>query len=112
MVSTKSNKKNKVYEYYTSVRAVKEGFKNCHVGSIPAGEMDNFILQQMEVLIKSPKIIAGLINEAKIVRPNVKDIQILNKLNSEETFISHLSSTTQRQLLLLLIKKLELTLIV
>jgi len=107
MVSTKSNKKNKVYEYYTSVRAVKEGFKNCHVGSIPAGEMDNFILQQMEVLIKSPKIIAGLINEAKIVRPNVKDIQILNKLNSEETFISHLSSTTQRQLLLLLIKKIR-----
>ena len=107
MVSTKSNKKNKVYEYYTSVRAVKEGFKNCHVGSIPAGEMDNFILQQMEVLIKSPKIIAGLINEAKIVRPNVKDVQILNKLNSEETFISHLSSTTQRQLLLLLIKKIR-----
>ena len=107
MVSTKSNKKNKVYEYYTSVRAVKEGFKNCHVGSIPAGEMDNFILQQMEVLIKSPKIIAGLIDEAKIVRPNVKDIQILNKLNSEETFINHLSSTTQRQLLLLLIKKIR-----
>lgn len=107
MVSTRSNKKNKIYEYYTSVRAVKEGFKNCHLGSIPAGEMNNFILQQIELIIKSPKIIFGLIEEAKIVRPDIKDVQVLDKLNGSESFIHHLSSTVQRQLLMLLIKKIR-----
>lgn len=107
MVSTRSNKKNKVYEYYTSVRAVKEGFKNCQIGSIPAGEMDNFVLQQIELIIKSPKIIFGLIEEAKIVRPDIKDVQVLDKLNGSESFIHHLSSTTQRQLLMLLVKKIR-----
>lgn len=107
MVSTRSNKKNKIYEYYTSVRAVKEGFKNCHLGSIPAGEMDNFILQQIELIIKSPKIIFGLIEEAKIVRPDIKDVQVLDKLNGSESFIHHLSSTVQRQLLMLLVKKIR-----
>lgn len=107
MVSTRSNKKNKVYEYYTSVRAVKEGFKNCQIGSIPAGEMDNFVLQQIELIIKSPKIIFGLIEEAKIVRPDIKDVQVLDKLNGSESFIHHLLSTTQRQLLMLLVKKIR-----
>ena len=107
MVSTRSNKKNKVYEYYTSVRAVKEGFKNCQIGSIPAGEMDNFVLQQIELIIKSPKIIFVLIEEAKIVRPDIKDVQVLDKLNGSESFIHHLSSTTQRQLLMLLVKKIR-----
>ena len=53
MISTKSNKKNKVYEYYTSFRAVKEGFNNCKIGSIPAGEMDNFVLRQIAGIINS-----------------------------------------------------------
>lgn len=65
MISTKSNKKNKVYEYYTSFRAVKEGFNNCKIGSIPAGEMDNFVLRQIAGIIKSPKILSGLIKQAK-----------------------------------------------
>ncbi len=107
MISTKSNKKNKVYEYYTSVRAVKEGFKNCKVGSIPAGELDNFVLQQMALVIKSPKILSGLIEQTKIFRPDIKDVQIIAKMKDEADFIQHLSPITQRQLLMLLIKKIR-----
>jgi DNA invertase Pin-like site-specific DNA recombinase len=107
MISTKSNKKNKVYEYYTSVRAVKEGFKNCKVGSIPAGELDNFVLLQMALVIKSPKILSGLIEQTKIFRPDIKDVQIIAKMKDEADFIQHLSPITQRQLLMLLIKKIR-----
>lgn len=107
MVSTKSNKKNKVYEYYTSARAVKEGFNNCRVGSVPAGEMDNFVLRQMAQIIKSPKILSGLIEQAKIARPDVKDVQIIDKMKDGDDFMHHLSAITQRQLLMLLIKKVR-----
>lgn len=107
MVSTKSNKKNKVYEYYTSARAVKEGFNNCHVGSVPAGEMDNFVLRQMAQIIKSPKILSGLIEQAKIARPDIKDVQIIDKMKDGDDFMHHLSAITQRQLLMLLIKKVR-----
>ena len=62
---------------------------------------------KIELIIKSPKIIFGLIEEAKIVRPDIKDVQVLDKLNGSESFIHHLSSTTQRQLLMLLVKKIR-----
>lgn len=52
MVTTKSNKAGKVYEYYTSIRAVKEGYRYCSVGNIPAGVMDDFILKQIKVAIR------------------------------------------------------------
>lgn len=107
MVATNSNKKNKVYGYYSSVRVIKEGYKQCQVGNIPAGELDNFILEQMEAIIRSPKIVAGLISEAKITNPDVNDVQIIGKVKREKEFIHHLSSLTQRQLLMLLIKKVR-----
>lgn len=107
MISTKSNKKNKVYEYYTSFRAVKEGFNNCKIGSIPAGEMDNFVLRQIAGIIKSPKILSGLIEQAKIIRPDIKDVQIISKLKDGDDFIQRLSSITLRQLLIMLVQKIS-----
>lgn len=112
MISTKSNKKNKVYEYYTSFRAVKEGFNNCKIGSIPAGEMDNFVLRQIAGIIKSPKILSGLIEQAKIIRPDIKDVQIISKLKDGDDFIQRLSSITLRQLLIMLVQKSAWMLIV
>lgn len=107
MVSTKSNKHNKIYEYYTSVRAVKEGYKNCRVGNVPAGEMDNFVLNQLADIIKSPKILGGLIDEAKIQRPDISDIQIINKLSDSKDFIHRVSPTVQRQLIEFFIQKVR-----
>ncbi len=107
MVSTKSNKKNRVYEYYTSVHAVKDGFKRCEVGTIPAGELDCFVLKQIEFVVKSPKIVAGLIDKVKLNRPDINDTQVIGKLRQSEDFIQHLSATTQRYLVELLIKKVR-----
>ena len=107
MVSTKSNKHNKIYEYYTSVRAVKEGYKNCRVGNVPAGEMDNFVLEQLANIVKSPKILSGLIEESKIQRPDISDIQIINKLGDGKDFIHRISPMVQRQLIEFLIKKVR-----
>lgn len=107
MVSTKSNKQNKVYEYYTSVHAVKEGFKKCEVGTIPAAELDNFVLKQLAGIIKSPKIVAGLIDKVKLNRPDINDTQVIGKIKNSENFIQLLSATMQRQLIELLIKKVR-----
>ena len=107
MVSTKSNKRNKIYEYYTSVRAVKEGYRKCLVGSVPAGEMDTFVLNQVANIIKSPKILQGLISEAKIQRPDIMDIQIIDKTSDAQKLIHRISNIAQRQLIELLIKKVR-----
>lgn len=107
MVSTKSNKKNRVYEYYTSVRAVKEGFKNCRVGSIPAATMDSFVLRNLEYILETPRVITELILQIKELRPDIQDIKVINKLKDTKDFMNFLSPITQRQLLELLVVKVR-----
>ena len=85
----------------------KEGYKNCRVGNVPAGEMDNFVLEQLANIVKSPKILSGLIEEAKIQRPDISDIQIINKLGDGKDFIHRISPMVQRQLIEFLIKKVR-----
>lgn len=107
MISTVSNKNNNVYEYYTSIRAVKEGYKHCKVGSIPAGVMDNFVLEQIQLIVQSPQILSRLIDEVRLKEPNICDIQVIEKMKNTKDFISRLSSITQRHLIELLIKKVR-----
>lgn len=107
MISTTSNKENKVYEYYTSIRAVKEGYDSCRVGTIPAGIMDNFVLDKIQNIIQSPKILAGLIEQSRLQRPDIADTKIIAKLKDTANFIHHLSTIAQRQLIELLIKKIR-----
>ncbi|MCM1323416.1 MAG: recombinase family protein [Acetobacter sp.] len=107
MISTVSNKNNNVYEYYTSIRAVKEGYKHCQVGSIPAGIMDNFVLEQIQLIIRSPQILSRLVDEVRLKQPNICDIQVIDKLKNAKDFISRLSNIAQRHLIELLIKKVR-----
>ncbi len=107
MISTTSHKRNHVYEYYTSIRAVKEGYKHCKVGSVPAGEMDNFVLDQLQFIIKSPQILSGLIEETHLRQSGISDTQIIDKLKNTKDFIYRLSKITQRCLIELLIKKVR-----
>lgn len=69
--------------------------------------MDNFVLTQLANIIKSPKILSGLIKEAKIKRPDICDIQIINKLGDGIDFIHRISPIVQRQLVELFIKKVR-----
>ncbi len=107
MISTTANKNNNVYEYYTSIRAVKEGYKHCQVGSIPAGIMDNFVLEQIQLIIRSPQILSRLVDEVRLKQPNICDIQVIDKLKNAKDFISRLSNIAQRHLIELLIKKVR-----
>lgn len=107
VISTTSNKRNHIYEYYTSIRAVKEGYKHCKVGTIPAAELDNFILDQLQFIIKSPQILSGLIEEIQLRQSATNDTQIIDKFKNTKDFIYRLSKVTQRHLIELLIKKVR-----
>ncbi len=107
MISTTSNKNNKVYEYYTSVRAVKEGYDHCAVGTIPAGEMDNFVLDKIQYIVTSPKILSKLIEQSRLQRPDIADVKIIDKLQNSSEFVHRLSTMAQRRIIELLIKKVR-----
>jgi site-specific DNA recombinase len=55
-VSTGTAHKN--YRYYTCGRASKTGHSNCPVRSVPAGDIEGAVIQQLRSIFKSPEMIA------------------------------------------------------
>lgn len=55
-VSTGTARKN--YRYYTCGKASKTGYSNCPVRSVPAGDIEGAVLQQLRAIFKSPEIVA------------------------------------------------------
>jgi len=55
-VSTGTAHKN--YRYYTCGRASKTGHSNCPVRSVPAGDIEGAVIQQLRAIFKSPEMIA------------------------------------------------------
>lgn len=46
------------YRYYTCGRAAKTGYHNCPVRSVPAGDIEGAVVQQLRAIFKSPEMIA------------------------------------------------------
>ena len=65
MTPTRSKKGNKYYEYYTPLKTVKEGAKiaHCKVGSIPAGEIESFVIDKIKSIFQAPEFQQRLLKE-------------------------------------------------
>lgn len=80
MTPTRSKKGNKYYEYYTSLKVVKEGVKNthCQIGSIPAGAIDNFVLDKVKKIFQTPELQEELLKEFKRQNENYNGADVYN----------------------------------
>ena len=55
---TRSKKGGRVYRYYTCGGAVKNGYDTCPVRSVPAGELEKSVIDQLRSILRSPEVIA------------------------------------------------------
>ena len=66
MTHTHTAKNNKRYRYYVCTRAQKEGWGKCPTKSLPAGEIEGFVVDRIRCIGKDPGLIAGAIEQARI----------------------------------------------
>lgn len=105
MIPTRTRKKNRTYEYYVSLKAVKEGYQYCELGSIPVGELDKFVLSKIQNILKSPLLLNELL---KYLKPDMLEIgmnELLQKTKAPEDFFTYLSQESLRQILERLISR-------
>ena len=55
---------NKRYRYYVCVNAQKRGWHNCPSRSIPAAEIEGFVVEQIRAVACDPQIVAATLDEA------------------------------------------------
>ena len=66
MSPTHSTKRNKRYRYYVCNHATKRGWHTCSSKSIPAHEIERFVLDQIRCIGRDPSVIAETIHQARM----------------------------------------------
>ena len=63
MAHTFTKKGNKLYRYYVNVMAAKEGWDSCETTSIPANEVEAFVVQQIRCIGQDRKLQEAVLDE-------------------------------------------------
>jgi site-specific DNA recombinase len=56
---------NKLYRYYVCVKAQKRGWSTCPSKSIPAGEIERFVVDHIRGVGRNPKVVAETVAQAR-----------------------------------------------
>ena len=56
---------NKRYRYYVCTNAQKHGWHKCPSKSLPAGEIERFVIDQLRMLAANPNLIAATLEETQ-----------------------------------------------
>ena len=58
MTPSHSRKAGKLYRYYVATDAIRQGYSECAVRSVPAAEVEEAVVAQVRHLLRTPEIIA------------------------------------------------------
>jgi site-specific DNA recombinase len=61
----KVGKKGQHYRYYVCTNSIKRGRGECPAGSLPAGEIERFVLEQVQAVAHDPELLADVLQEAR-----------------------------------------------
>lgn len=61
----KVGKKGQQYRYYTCTNSIKRGRDECEAGSIPAAEIERFVVEQVREIASDPALQAEVLSEAR-----------------------------------------------
>jgi site-specific DNA recombinase len=65
MIHTYVARKNKRYRYYVCVRAQKQGWDTCPSKSVPALEIENFVVDRIRSIGKNPELASEVLEQAR-----------------------------------------------
>lgn len=75
MVHNFAGRKGKRYRYYTCTRAIKQGRKKCPSGSVPAADIEQFVLEQIRCIGNDADLRTAVLQEArKEYDENLRDL--------------------------------------
>jgi site-specific DNA recombinase len=65
MVHAYTSQGTKRYRYYVCLHAQKRGWHNCPTKSVPAGEIEAFVVEQIKQMGRDPRVLAEIVRQAR-----------------------------------------------
>ncbi len=107
MTPTHSKKPNgRVYRYYKPSAHLKNNCEDCPVGPVPAGELENIVLNQIRIAICTPEMMVRVWRESIKDNHGITEQQVRDGLQNMHLIWDELFPLEQARLLRLLIEKI------
>jgi hypothetical protein len=107
MTPSHSRKKGRLYRYYVSTDAIRQGYTECAVRSVPAAEIEEAVVAQARHLLQTPEIIARTWTAARN-ELETPEREVVQTVTDFEPLWDELFPAEQARIVRLLVERVDL----
>ena len=105
MSPTHTRKKGRLYRYYVSQTAIKNGYAACPIRMVPAGEIETAVVAQLRGLLRSPEVIVRTWKQSSDTGDRLPEFEVTAALQALDPLWDQLFPAEQARILHLLIAR-------
>src|SRR5947207_6736513 len=107
MSPSHTRKKGRLYRYYVSQTALKQGAEDCPIGRVPAAEIEKIVVEQVRVLLRSPEIIVQTWRTARKSLKGVTENDVRTALLEFDPLWNELFPAEQMRIIQVLVQRID-----
>jgi site-specific DNA recombinase len=107
MSPTHTRKNGRLYRYYISQTALKQGADDCPVTRVPAGEIEKIVINQVRLLLLSPEIIVQTWRNARKSNKDITESEVRDALLTFDPLWKQLFPAEQSRIIDLLVERVD-----
>ena len=109
MTPSHTRKNGKLYRYYVATEAIRQGYSECPVRSVPAGEIEEAVVAQVRHLLRTPEIVARTWAAAKReVDEAIPERDVVETITDLAPLWDELFPAEQARIVRLLVERVDL----
>ncbi len=106
MAHTFTKKGNRLYRYYVSTQAAKEGWETCRGASFPASEIESFVVENICQMGEDPELQRAVMQETDTFDQPVQKEELLEAMSSFDPCWNEMAPRERTRLVELVIEKI------
>ncbi|WP_245481487.1 recombinase family protein [Bradyrhizobium sp. LVM 105] len=108
MSPTHTRKSGRLYRYYISQTALKQGRSDCPVKLVPAAELERIIIDQVRLLLQTPEVIVQTWRALRKQSAEVSEAEVRSALLGFDELWDELFPAEQARIVELLIERIDM----
>ena len=108
MSPTHTRKSGRLYRYYISQTAMKQGRSDCPVKLVPAAELERIIIEQVRLLLQTPEVIVQTWRALRKQSAEVSEAEVRNALLGFDELWDELFPVEQARIVELLVERIDM----
>ncbi len=107
MTPSHTRRKGKLYRYYVSTDVLKRDAASCPIRRVPAGEIENAVIDQLRGLLRAPEIVVRTWRAARQIVGDISEAEVREALERLDPLWNELFPAEQARIVQLLVERVD-----